>query len=168
MREVGGELLTRFGGHAQACGFSLDSDENVKLFAEVIRNHAAESLKEQELKPILKIETQIDLKDLTMDFLETLNQFEPFGEANPKPLFMTANLTVVDSSMVGASQNHVRALLQDDFGKRQKVIGFYKTELKDVFTPGSKVDIVYDISKSEWNGRTEIQCKLIDARTSLS
>jgi single-stranded-DNA-specific exonuclease len=168
LREVGGELLTRFGGHAQACGFSLDSDENVRLFAEVIRDHAAESLKEQELKPTLQIETQIELKDLTMDFLETLDRFEPFGESNPKPLFMTANLTVVDSSMVGAAQNHVRALLQDEYGKRQKVIGFYKSDLKDVFVPGNKVDIVYDISKSEWNGRTEIQCKLIDARTSPS
>ncbi len=168
LHEVGGDLLTRFGGHAQACGFSLDSDENVRLFAEVMRNHAADFLKEQELKPILKIETQVELKDLTMNFLETLNRFEPFGEANPKPSFMTANLTVVDSAMVGAAQNHVRALLQDDNGFRQKFIGFYKIDLKDIFTPGNRIDVVYDISKSEWNGRTEIQCKLIDARISLS
>ncbi|MDF1496573.1 MAG: single-stranded-DNA-specific exonuclease RecJ [Patescibacteria group bacterium] len=168
LHEVGGNLLTRFGGHAQACGFSLDSDENVRLFADVMRNHAAEFLREQELKPILKIETQIELKDLTMEFLETLNRFEPFGESNPKPIFMTANLTVLESSMVGATQNHVRALVQDKFGKRQKVIGFYKADLKDIFNPGNQIDIVYDISKSEWNGRTEIQCKLIDARKTLN
>jgi len=168
IREVGTDFVTRFGGHAQACGFSLDSDDNVKLFAEAMREHAAEFLKDKELKPILQIETQVKLEDLNMNFLETLNRFEPFGEANSKPLFMSANLTVIDSSLVGATQNHVRALVQDESGLRQKIIGFYKKDLFEVFAPGSKIDIVYDISKSEWNGRTEIQCKLIDARTSLS
>ncbi len=166
LHEVGSGLLTRFGGHAQACGFSLDSDESVRAFAEALRLHAAEKLKERELKPILQIETQIDLADLNLDFLEVLKKFEPFGEANPKPLFMTDSLTVLDSGLVGASQNHLRAVLQDQFGKRQKFIGFYKSDLKEVLSPGNKVDVVYEISKSEWNGRTEIQCKLIDARNS--
>jgi single-stranded-DNA-specific exonuclease len=168
LHEVGSDLLTRFGGHAQACGFSLDSDENVRAFAEVLRLHAAEKLKERELKPILQIETQINLGDLNMDFLEVLKKFEPFGESNPKPLFMSSRLTVADASLVGATQNHIRAVLQDDYGKRQKFIGFYKSDLKTILLPGNKVDVVYEISKSEWNGRTEIQCKLIDARNALT
>jgi len=167
LKEVGGDLLTRYGGHAQACGFSLDNDENVRLFADVMRNHAAAKLSAQELKPILNIETKINLQDLSFDFLDTLKLFEPFGESNPKPLFMSANLKVVDSSLVGSAQNHVRALLQDDSGFRQKFIGFYKGDLKSILNPGALVDVVYEISKSVWNGRTEIQCKLIDARTSL-
>lgn len=166
VKEAGENLLTRFGGHAQACGFSLDSDENVKLFAEAMRGHADKILKREELRPFLQIETELKLPDLSLDFLEILNNFEPFGEANPKPLFMTSNLTVVDSSLVGASQNHVRALLQDDQGFRQKFIGFYKADLKDIFTPGNTVDVVYELGASEWNGRKEIQCKIIDARES--
>ncbi|MBD3281893.1 single-stranded-DNA-specific exonuclease RecJ [Candidatus Uhrbacteria bacterium] len=168
VRKAGENLLTRYGGHAQACGFSLDCDENVKLFAEAMRAHAAKALPLEKLKPILQIETQIKLADLTMGFLDTLNRFEPFGEANPKPLFMTSGLTVADASLVGAGQNHVRARLTDESGMQQKFIGFYKADLKDIFTPGNKVDVVYEISKTEWNGRAEIQCKLIDARTSIN
>ena len=166
VREAGEKLLTRYGGHAQACGFSLESDENIRLFADAMREHAAKALPLENLKPILQIETQINLEDLTMDFLDTLNSFEPFGEANPKPLFMSVGLTVTDSSLVGAGQNHIRAQLADETGRRQKFIGFYKADLKDSFTPGQKVDIVYEISKTDWNGRSEIQCKIIDARAS--
>ena len=168
LHDVGTGLLTRFGGHAQACGFSLDSDENVRVFAEALRQHAAEKLKEYELKPVLQIETQIDLGDLNMNFLEVLKKFEPFGELNPKPLFMSSHLIVADVSLVRATQNHIRVILQDEYGKRQKFIGFYKSDLKTVLFHGNKVDVVYEISKSEWNGRTEIQCKLIDARNSMN
>ncbi len=164
IREAGESLLTRYGGHAQACGFSLDTDENVKLFAEAMRAHADKSLKREDLMPFLNIEAELKISDLSLEFLEILKSFEPFGEANPKPLFMSCNLTVADASLVGAAQNHVRALLKDDQGFRQKFIGFYKADLKDIFTPGNKVDVVYEIGESEWNGRKEIQCKIIDAR----
>ncbi|MFZ6015970.1 MAG: single-stranded-DNA-specific exonuclease RecJ [Patescibacteria group bacterium] len=167
IQKAGSDLLTRFGGHAQACGFSLNSDENVKLFAEAMRSHAAQALREQDLKPVLQIETEVALSDLTFEFLDVLKHFEPFGEANPKPIFMTSGLTVADASLVGAAQNHIRALLQDASGRRQKFIGFYKADLKDILARGNKVDVAYEISRSDWNGRTEIQCKLVDARNSI-
>ncbi|MFA6446742.1 MAG: single-stranded-DNA-specific exonuclease RecJ [Patescibacteria group bacterium] len=166
VRDAGGSMLLRYGGHHQACGFSLEKDEYLDLLAIALRGHAAKALELENLKPRLKIEDVLRLEDLDWKLIQTLLRFEPYGEGNPKPIFMSQNLSVIESALVGATQNHVKCVLQEQTGKRQKFIGFYKADLLPVFQTGQPVDIVYDVSVSEWNGRKEIQCKLIDVRLS--
>lgn len=164
VREAGEGLLLRHGGHAQACGFSLDDQAKVIRFGELLRQHAAAHLVLEELQPVLQYEARLELKDINDDLLSTLKRFEPFGEKNPKPVFMSGGLEVVDVSLVGAAQNHIRCLLKSSDGRTQKFIGFYRADLKEVIYRGMMVDVVYEVGESEWNGKKEIQCKLVDAR----
>jgi len=166
LKEAGSDYLLRFGGHPQACGFSLEKEEDVVLFAKAMQEHAKIKLENVDLLPVLEIEKEIVFDDLDWRLVDNLALFEPFGEANPKPIFISKKLKVVDASMVGAAQNHLRALLESDNAKKQKFIGFYKTDLKDIFKIGNIIDVVYEIGTSEWNGRREIQCKIISARLS--
>ncbi|MFA6160886.1 MAG: single-stranded-DNA-specific exonuclease RecJ [Patescibacteria group bacterium] len=167
IREVGQNLLTRFGGHPQACGFSLAQDDHVEQFAQLLRQHAAGLLSVENLKPFLKVEVELSLDDVDWRLLDTLKLFEPFGDKNPKPLFVSYGLTVAQSSLVGASQNHIRAVLRSPTGKTQKFMGFYRSDLAGIMATGSTVDVVYEVGISEWNGNREIQCKLVDARNSI-
>lgn len=164
VRESGDGLLTRHGGHAQACGFSLDADDKVEKFAQTLREHANKSLAENELRPRLKLEAELGLRDLDQSLLRTLEMFEPFGDCNPKPIFLSRNLTVVETALVGAGQNHLKCVLKSQDGAAQKFMGFYRVDLADIMSPGSKVDVAYEVSGSEWNGRREVQCKIVDAR----
>lgn len=166
VREVGQGLLTRYGGHTQACGFSLAADEHVGLFAAALRNHAAAKLVLGDLKPFLNFECELKLDEIDWLLLDTLKLFEPFGDKNPKPLFATYGLRVLNSSLVGAAQNHMRAILKSPSGKTQKFMGFYRADLAGIMEPGATVDVVYEIGSSEWNGNREIQCKIVDARNS--
>lgn len=165
VRVMGQGLLTRCGGHKQACGFSLADDEHVALFAEAMRKHAAENLVLESLKPFLQVEAELRLEELDWSLVETLKRFEPFGEKNPKPLFVSYGLSVLSASLVGANQKHLRAVLQSASGKTHKFIGFHKSEMIEILKPGATVDIVYEVGATEWNGRSEIQCKIIDTRT---
>jgi single-stranded-DNA-specific exonuclease len=167
VREVGQGLLTRYGGHTQACGFSLAEDEHVQKFAEALRNHAAAKLVLGDLKPFLNFECELKLDEIDWLLLDTLKSFEPFGDKNPKPLFATYGLKVINSSLVGAAQNHIRAILKAPSGKTQKFMGFYRGDLMGIMTPGAMVDVVYEIGSSEWNGNREIQCKIVDAKSTL-
>ncbi len=167
VREAGEGLLLRHGGHAQACGFSLDDQDKVIRFGELLRQHAASHLVLDELQPVLQYEARLELKDIDDSLLLTLKKFEPFGEKNPKPIFMSGGLEVVEVSMVGAAQNHIRCLLRSPDGRTQKFIGFYRADLKEVIHRGMLVDVVYEMGESEWNGRKEIQCKLVDARAAI-
>lgn len=166
LRDVGDGLLARFGGHAQACGFTILSDEHVPVFAEALRAHAMRSLNGQALTPSLILEAELRLSDLDDSLLATLEKFQPFGEANPRPLFMSSKLTVVEMKMVGAAQNHVRCVLQDALGAKGKFMGFYRSDLSDMLKPGACVDVAYEVSASVFNGRREVQCKLVDAKPS--
>lgn len=164
VREAGEGLLTRHGGHAQACGFSLADDDKVPVFAETLRAHAAKALADSELMPRLYLEAELGLRDLDHRLLQTLEAFEPFGESNPKPIFVSFGLTVVEAALVGAAQNHMRCMLKSSDGAVQKFMGFYRADLADIMAPGLKVDVAYEVSASEWNGRREVQCKIVDAR----
>jgi len=168
VKQAGENLLTRCGGHAQACGFSLDADYKVRIFAQAMREHALANLELEKLKPFISIESRLGLGDINWKLVETLDKFEPFGESNPAPIFLSTNLTVFDRQLLGANKNHIRCLAGDSAGHRQKFIGFYRADLADILTPGAVVDLVYKISQTEWNGKKEIQCKLVDARKSES
>lgn len=164
IKEVGQGLLTRYGGHTQACGFSLATDDAVEKFAVALRQHAAENLVLENLKPYIEVEAAIRLDDIDWRLVDTLKRFEPFGEKNPRPLFVSYNLTVISASLVGATQKHIRCSLQSPTGKTQKFIGFYRSDLAGIITSGASIDVVYEVGISEWNGNKEIQCKIIDAR----
>ncbi|MDD5438433.1 MAG: single-stranded-DNA-specific exonuclease RecJ [Patescibacteria group bacterium] len=166
VRDAGQGLLTRYGGHTQACGFSLAEDEHVRQFAEALRSHAATKLVLGDLKPFLNFECELKLDDIEWLLLDTLKLFEPFGDKNPKPLFATYGLRVLNASLVGASQNHIRAILKSPSGRTQKFMGFYRADLAGIMEPGAQVDVVYEIGSSEWNGNREIQCKIVDAKKS--
>ena len=166
IREVGHELLARYGGHAQACGFSLTSVENVGLFAQAMQEHALKKLEDHDLIPELEIEAELELEEVNNQLIETLKRFEPYGEGNPRPIFMVSGVVVADVDLVGASKNHLRCTVQSNTGRRQKFIGFYKSILIDIIERGKEIDLVFEVGETEWNSRTEIQCKIIDARSS--
>jgi len=168
VREAGNGYLSRHGGHMQACGFTVMAEDRIEPFAKALREHAANALRGTELLPRLDIETELKLDDLNDSLVDTLVKFEPFGEGNPRPAFVTTKLTVVEKNMVGAAQNHVRCVLQDSTGRKQKFMGFYRKDLAEIMTSGAAIDVVYEVSSSIFNGRREIQCKLEDAKPSNS
>ena len=161
--KISGEgLLTHSGGHVQACGFSFSNDAHLPLFVTRLQQHAAESLNEEECVPILEIDAEIALDDVTWRLVETLHLFEPYGEGNKKPLFVTRGLTVVTFDLVGQQKNHIRCRLRSPGGRTEQFIGFKLGDRASEIGIGKSIDVAYDVGINEWNGRTEIQCKLVD------
>ncbi|MBI4139068.1 single-stranded-DNA-specific exonuclease RecJ [Candidatus Uhrbacteria bacterium] len=166
VKRAGDGLLTRAGGHIQACGFSFTDDAHAPLFAERLRADAHERLSDMDLTPELQIDTVIPLEDVTWSLVETVERFQPFGVGNAAPVFLTRGLVVSEAMPIGNGGKHLRLLLRAPSGIFQKFIGFGMGERLPEITAGSVVDVVYDVGVNEWNGRREIQCKIIDARAS--
>ncbi len=94
LTEAGG-LFERYGGHAQAAGFSLPADrvaELERLFEESSRRR----LRPEDLEPVLSVDAEVGLAELDAAFLQSLAKFEPYGVGNPKPVFAARGLRVVD------------------------------------------------------------------------
>lgn len=164
VRRAGDGILTHVGGHVQACGFSFNQDVEAVTLVEKFLLEASAVLAGTEVGPILWIEAEIGLAEVNWDLIATLQRFEPYGEGNRRPVFMTRGLQVTSCDLVGQAQNHLRCALRDAHGKSLRFIGFNFGKRAEEFSPGTAIDVAYEIGVNEWNGRRDIQCKLVDVR----
>jgi single-stranded-DNA-specific exonuclease len=80
------ELFTRYGGHAHAVGFSLPSARVPELRAH-LDAYARQRLTAADFEPLLDLDGELDLEEVTPDLFQALERLEPFGHGNPEPVF---------------------------------------------------------------------------------
>jgi single-stranded-DNA-specific exonuclease len=80
------ELFTRYGGHSHAVGFSLPSVRVPELRAR-LDEYARIRLVPADFEPVLDIDAELDLEQVTPDLFRALDCLEPFGQGNPEPVF---------------------------------------------------------------------------------
>ena len=162
-----GDVFERFGGHAQACGFSLVGEENLEIFKRGVTELAEQKVKDEDMNSALEIDMAVDLADVNWELWDELEKFEPFGEGNLKPLFVSYGLRVEQIQPVGKDSKHIRILAkQGDNPMLHKFIGFGFGEWIEKLKPGEMADIVYEVDVNEWNGNRELQLKIVDLKKS--
>jgi single-stranded-DNA-specific exonuclease len=162
VKRVGDGLLTRSGGHIQACGFALADDEHVPMFAERLRTDAETNVRSEDLGPTLDVDAVIGLDQAHWPLVESLKTFAPFGCGNPEPLFVARGVRVLSAGTVGQTGKHVRFTGRDGSGSVQKFIAFnFGSRAAEIVTDGL-IDVAFHLEENEWNGRRELQCKVID------
>lgn len=96
------DLLSKFGGHPMAAGLSLPK-ENLEQLRERLNQNT--TLTEDDFVPIVRIDVPLPIGYLTEAFLEELEQLEPFGKGNPKPVFAEQHFKVRQARILGKNQN---------------------------------------------------------------
>ncbi|OGL66520.1 single-stranded-DNA-specific exonuclease RecJ [Candidatus Uhrbacteria bacterium RIFCSPHIGHO2_01_FULL_63_20] len=155
--------LDRFGGHPQACGFSVTGEERFSKAVRLLEKHAETVIKEEDLAPTLKIDADLQLSDLSWSLFEQVSKLEPFGEKNPRPVFAARGVSVVACDTVGEGK-HLRLTARAADGKMAKFIGFRLGECLPWLAPGTAVDLAFELGVNEWNGRKELQMKVVDIK----
>jgi single-stranded-DNA-specific exonuclease len=155
------DILTRYGGHAAAAGFTVPSDRLEEL-AERLGRIATEQLAGVELAPALPVDIEVELSQMTWELQQELDQLEPCGYANPHPLFLSKNVRVRSQRAVGNTGKHLKLTVSDDHVAWDAIafqLGEWAGKLPD------KVDIVYRLEVNEWNGRRHLQLNVQDVRS---
>jgi single-stranded-DNA-specific exonuclease len=80
------DLFTRYGGHAHAVGFSLPSARVPELRAH-LEQYARLRLTPSDFEPILDLDAELTLDQVTPELFQALERLEPFGQGNPEPIF---------------------------------------------------------------------------------
>ena len=109
------ELFTRFGGHAHAVGFSLPCDRIPELRTR-LNAHARERLTADDFIPVLELENQIELTQITPDLLRTIASLEPFGMGNPEPVFLARSVRLLLPPKV-LKEKHVKLRVRQEVPK---------------------------------------------------
>ncbi len=161
---AGAAHLDKFGGHPQACGFSVHGADRWAAALEAMRAYADEHLKPEQAVPTLAIDAELALEEADWDVLADLDRLQPFGEGNRPPVFASRGLLVSGVDPVGATGAHLRRAVRSPKGKIVKMIGFRFGHLVGALPLGSRVDVAYELGVNEWNGRKEVQFKIVDVR----
>ncbi len=80
------DLFSRYGGHAHACGFAMPA-ANVPELRARLDAFARSRLTSADFEPVLDLDGDLPLEDVTPEFFQVLHLLEPYGAGNPKPVF---------------------------------------------------------------------------------
>lgn len=138
--------------------------ENLEKFKKDI-NAYIEKLDLKDIKPILNIDMEVSLKDISIDTVKELKTLEPFGEANETPLFCLRNLKI-ESIRAITEGKHLKLKLKDE-NLQIDAIGFNMGEYAEEYRLGDKVDVVGNLDINAYNGLESIQINLKDMIKSL-
>jgi single-stranded-DNA-specific exonuclease len=87
------DLFTKFGGHRQAAGVTMDADRLTE-FRERFRAHAATLLTPADFEPRLEIDAEIAFPEIANKAVAEVLSLAPFGFGNPEPVFAARNVEV--------------------------------------------------------------------------
>ena len=149
-------LLNRFGGHAQAAGFSVSADRVGEL-RERLMSLVPDSLGPAE--PEILIDLDVDLRHHNRRILEGIQRLAPFGQANPEPVFLSQRVRVVQSRRFGSDDRHLRLKLFDD-RHTWEAVAFNRG--RDWATLPSRIHLVYHLRDHCWNGERSLQLHVLD------
>lgn len=155
--------LLGYGGHFAAAGMTLEIDQ-LDAFREKFEAVVAATIHPDMLIPEIVIDAEIKLKDITQNFHNIINQMEPFGPENLRPVFMARNVTDNGWSRV-VKEDHIKFSLKQD-NSVFSGIGFNMANKFKLIETKKPLDIVFTIDTNEWNGTTSLQLKMIDFRLS--
>jgi len=159
--------LEKFGGHPQACGFTVKKD-HLDAFVDSMKAQA-KKIKEASLQSDLHIDALLELDQVNWELWDDLQKFEPFGEHNSQPVFACPRVVVESIRSVGKSGQHLQIMVKHNSEIIRKTIAFgFALEWSKNLPQGREIDIAFEISLNEWNGNRELQLKIVDIHESKS
>ena len=93
-------LLTKGGGHTMAAGFSLPEDK-IEAFRRFAGEYVRQKLGEEDVAPVIEVDSALDLLGANTDFAAALELLEPFGAGNAEPKIVLEHVRVVKPGIVG-------------------------------------------------------------------
>ena len=155
------DFLSKFGGHQRAAGLSLYK-HNITSFKQRLNEIAKNRLTWEDLLPLLDIDMQLSLSELNQQLVDEIYSLEPFGEANPQPIFYTPNLRLRSQPEL-LNKGTLRFWVTDgEF--TYKAIGFDMAHLQDKLERASSFDLAYILELDRWYDSCAIQLKVQDIR----
>lgn len=154
------DLITKGGGHRLAAGITLPTDNIDKFRKRLNKFYADQSLVDQQNKLLPNADTEGELNEITEELIGLIDQMEPFGNGNPKPIIKTNNLKVVDRRQLGVDGKHIKLSLMDASGYIMKFVSFNAPD--DFFIDlGAMVSVWYHPTLNEWNGIHSIEGSIL-------
>jgi single-stranded-DNA-specific exonuclease len=154
------EHIVRGGGHAMAAGVSV-TEAKLDVFRERFCEAARLALGPQAPVPVLELDLEVRLRDLSLDFLQGYRLMEPFGQRNPEPVFLCRR---VQPRLPGRwmKEKHLRVLLTQEGASMEA--RWFNAPAGNL--PPPPWDVAMRLQRNFWRGEEQWQLTLDAVRTS--
>lgn len=155
------ELFDGFGGHALAGGLSFDAEKiTFEKVKKALNDTINQILAGKILRPVLNIDLKLEPSDIDGNLISDIERLQPFGAANPNPVFALYNLTLVQKKLMGSNRNHLKLVVEDSQNNTYDCIWWSKGDISLV--QGDILNIAFCPQINTYNGNTTIQLILQD------
>jgi single-stranded-DNA-specific exonuclease len=123
-----------------------------------LTRQAEEALSQRSLRPVLAVDSEVRLADLTWDLHGWIARLEPCGQGNPAPVFLARGLRVQSRRRVGKDQSHLKLALSDGrltFDAIAFGLGPLEPTLADT------VDVAFALEANDYYGK-RLQLRVVD------
>ncbi len=168
------DLLEQFGGHAFAAGMSMPL-ENVNPFRERFDQVVKQLIQKEDLVPEQIVDYELHFDELFLKgellnkipkFKRIIDQFEPTGPENMKPIFTSKNVFVSNVRIL--KEEHLKVVIgQPNTHVTVDAIGFNMVDKMDLINSKEPLDILYTLETNSWRDLETLQLNLKDIRLSL-
>ena len=144
MLEAASTYLSRFGGHKNAAGFTLNTDDFDKFSSKIIKYAASQNFQTEKEVDVFDIE--LSFRDIGLKLAKDLELFEPYGNGNEEPLFISKNVKVDDiKKMPKNNKIHLRLELSQSDKKASAIIwNSSEDEIRKLLN-ANYIDIIYKL-----------------------
>jgi single-stranded-DNA-specific exonuclease len=156
------EHLIAGGGHHMAAGLSIHED-SIEAFREGFVDFVNETSGGKDLAPKVHVDAEVELGMLSLDFLASYELLQPFGSANPQPIFMARNVWLTEPPR-RLKNNHLRLFLRQNYDERDAIFfGGGANEL-----PDPPWDITFTVDRNVFRGRVSVQISIQNVRAAVA
>jgi len=156
------ELMSKFGGHKQAAGLTLETSRIRELRARV-NDFADARLTPDDLRPRLWIDGSLTFKSINEQVVSELSTLAPFGAGNPCPIFRTSRVEIVDGPRL-LKDRHLKMAFKQD-GRILRGVAWRASERESfVSEHRAAIDLAFSLENDMYNGERHVQLSVADFR----
>lgn len=155
-----GEVMSKFGGHKQAAGLTMASARVRELRARV-NDYADGCLQPDDLRPRIWIDGALGFRSIDEQMASELTSLAPFGAGNPRPIFRTSGVEIVDGPR-RLKERHLKMAFRQD-GRVMRGIAWRASEREEfVAEHRTAIDLAFSLEQDTWEGERYLQLSIAD------
>lgn len=159
------DLLEHFGGHKYAAGLTM-KQENLEEFSQRFEEYVKENLDESSYEPEISVDMQLNLSEITPQFIKNLKKFAPFGPGNMEPVFETDGV-MDDGNAQIIRDKHLKLKIfkPDERSNAFDCIAFNQKDKMPLVSHSKPFNIIYHVEENRWNNIVTTQLNVKDVES---
>jgi single-stranded-DNA-specific exonuclease len=155
-------LMTRFGGHKQAAGLTMDASR-IRELRLAVNEVADETLGPEDLMPRLRIDGGLAFREITGGVAAGVMSLAPFGAGNPRPVFAAHGVEIIDGPRK-LKERHLKMSLKQE-GRIFRAVAWRAAERHDFLNEHkAALDVAFSLEQNQYNGNTYVELTLADLK----